>query len=327
MQDLLKKMIKLDGPISMSRYMQLCLTHPEHGYYNRERVFGIKGDFVTAPHISQLFGEMCAIWCLTKYKQKPYSLVELGPGNGQLMSDMLNVFKQFPDLQPKEIHFVEKSLTLKKQLKEKFPAAKFHSTVFELNIDNPIIIANEFFDALPVMQFKRVDKEWKEIRINFNNDFELCHTDVKASKILEYLSSRFKSIAHDIVEVSPETWDTSKKIGELLKSGGSALIMDYGYTRPRGSTFRAIKDHKFVDFLSKPGERDLTYDVDFEAIRKWSQCKSVILKTQKDFLLSHGIEARLDQMCLKNPEHAQSLRKDVEKLLTMENYHAMELEA
>ncbi|XP_033342029.2 protein arginine methyltransferase NDUFAF7, mitochondrial isoform X1 [Megalopta genalis] len=326
------------GPITIAEYMREVLTHPTGGYYMNRDVFGEKGDFTTSPEITQLFGEMIAVWIVyekMRIAKCPFQVVELGPGRGTLIKDILRVFKQLHILSDMSVHLVEISPALSliqannlcKTTKEhniKASESKqnivtyYREGVTEDNVniywyysikDIPkefsIFLAHEFFDALPIHKFQRTDKGWNEVLVDIiegckEEKFRYVLSNVQTSTML-YISNDEK---RDHVEVSPQTLATVKYIAQyLLECGGFALICDYGHNGDKTDTFRAFSQHKQQDPLSHPGTADLTADVDFSMISKVAEKDDKLITfgpiTQASFLKNIGIDIRL-QILLQN---------------------------
>lgn len=259
----------------VDRYMQICNTH----YYSTRDPFGRKGDFTTAPEITQIFGEIIGIWCINRWERagKPAkcAIVELGPGRGTLMNDLLRGIRMVKDFAP-EIHLVEISpvLTKMQQAKLKNHKVTWHTEIPELNLPT-IVIANEFFDALPIKQFVG-DKERMIIADGDNLAFNM-----PAEEGL-------------VKEVCPQA---EQIIAKLPKQTIAGALIDYGYTdnEAKIDTLQAMKKHEYTQVLENPGEVDLTAHVDFVALRKYLTKYSNKLGkiySQKEFLLGHGADVR-----------------------------------
>ncbi|ORY52002.1 DUF185-domain-containing protein [Rhizoclosmatium globosum] len=351
----LAETIRITGPISTAQFMRQALTHPMGGYYMKQDVFGTKGDFVTSPEISQMFGELIGVWLVAQWQQmgspRKFNIVELGPGRGTLMSDVLRTVTQFKGfteaigsvnmveaspylrgvqsklLTGEEVQDVRNDVVEKgvvqgrtEEKREGFQI-HWHDGLESVERGLPImLIAHEFFDAMPVYQFQMASDGWREVMVDTDDSSSTPHNfryilspgPTKASITLlkdpRYL--RFKEGSR--IEVSPDCYTYAHKIGERIKEdGGFALIADYGKNLIMSDTMRGIQSHKFVSALSKPGDSDLTADVDFSFLAKAfidTGVKSYELMNQGDFLRSMGIVQRL-QVLMKVADAAK--RKDL----------------
>lgn len=292
--------IALSGPVSVSWYMSQCLGHPEHGYYVKSNPFGASGDFVTAPEISQLFGEMAGLWLLNQWvsmgQPKAFDLVEIGPGAGTLMADILRTSGKFPDFNNAiTVNLVETSpiLTQKqRQILAEFDRPVFwHDTIPDNTGKPALFVANELFDALAIDQFTKTDIGWSEVRIGIR-DGKL--TKVQGPpKAAHHLDSRYPHLETGrVVETSVSSDRFAVTIGERIKhNGGAALIVDYGKWQGVGDTLQAVKAHLPVDIFADIGKADLTAHVDFSQIVNESNC-FYKFTTQGEFLENMGITTR-----------------------------------
>jgi NADH dehydrogenase [ubiquinone] 1 alpha subcomplex assembly factor 7 len=304
--DIITKRIDAFGPISIADYMRECLLHPQHGYYQKQIVFGEKGDFITAPEISQMFGEIIGLQLAEKWLQlgKPAEtqLIELGPGRGTLMADILRAARSIPEFhQSLNIHFIEASAQLRTLQREKVPTANWHEQIQDIPEGFSLIIANEFFDALPIHQYEKRDGIW----------FERMITHQKKS--LEYTLSlpgpQFALVPHSakdrannsIFEVCPSGLSITGILSDRLKqAGGAAIIIDYGYTQSGGGdTFQALKDHKFISPLTEPGHADITAHVAFDQLAQTANEKDIKVEgpyEQGQYLMASGIGVRAQKL-------------------------------
>ncbi|KAJ8913697.1 hypothetical protein NQ315_007414 [Exocentrus adspersus] len=333
---LIHQKIRAKGPMTVAEYMKEVLTNPVAGYYMHKDMFGDSGDFVTSPEITQMFGEIIAVWFLNEWQKmgspRPVQIVELGPGRGTLSNDILRVFSHFKALHKASLHLVEVSPTLSdvqaKQLCIETTPSPESSAVYRRGMsrhgipvfwhkqleDVPhsfsLIIAHEFFDALPIHKFHKTFNGYKEVLIDIDNSEEgkepkfrytLARHETPMSKVLLKQDE-----TREHVEVSPDTLAISRTICERVKqSGGIALICDYGHDGSGTDTFRAFKKHQQVDPLVMPGTADLTADVDFRLIREGGVI-TLGPTTQKNFLLKTGLEYRFKSLA-KNIEDKQQL--------------------
>ena len=300
LETILKTQITAQGPLSVSEYMTICLFHPEHGYYSTRDPFGTEGDFVTAPEISQMFGELIGLTLAQTWMDQgqpaQIALVELGPGRGTLMADILRTLRAVPDFAKAcDVHFVEASTRLKAVQKETLQGYEpiWHDTVDELPESLPIYaIANEFFDALPIRQMVRDGEEWRERQVGLADD--ALAFGLSGPAPLTALAHRFEDTKDDdLVETCAPAPAILQAIASRIEAnGGAALIFDYGDWRSLGDTLQAVHAHEKVDALFKPGQSDLTAHVDFEALVADLACSHSRLTPQGIFLERLGITDR-----------------------------------
>lgn len=311
--DFIRGIIAQDGPIPVSRFFELALSGRDDSYYMNRDPFGAGGDFITSPEISQVFGECIGAWCIDLWRQmgspSSFRLVELGPGRGTLMSDMLRAGRMHaPFIEACTVSFVEVSPFLRKLQQQRlstFPAERtFWFERFEqVPADRPmIVIANEFFDALPARQFVRTDKGWFERCVGLDSQgdfmFGVAPEPEVSARIPERLVS---SRAGSVFEVSEASVLTAGLIGRALHGcGGALLAIDYGFEGPAiGDTLQAIKSHRHVDVLDYVGDCDLTFHVDFSTLaaaltRQGAHCLGVV--EQGALLRSLGARERTEQL-------------------------------
>jgi NADH dehydrogenase [ubiquinone] 1 alpha subcomplex assembly factor 7 len=297
----IRRIIAIDGPIPVDRYMELCLGHPQHGYYVTRDPFGAQGDFITAPEVSQMFGELIGAWAAAVWQQmgapQRVNLVELGPGRGTLMADALRAATGMPEFRAAvSVHLVETSPVLRaiqeKTLTSAAVPLAWHHGIEDVPEGPTIAIANEFVDALPVGQFVKDRDGWHVRMIAIADDSlafdaapdplfgHTAGTDMPPGTILERRQDRPVALL-------------SRRIAQL---GGAALIIDYGHAESGfGDTLQAVRAHKFADPLETPGEADLTAQVDFAALavtagRQGAATQGPI--SQAAFLRNIGIERR-----------------------------------
>ena len=270
---LLSARIAVTGPMTLADYMAECLLHPQHGYYATRDPFGRGGDFTTAPEISQMFGELLGL-CLAQAwldqgAPAPFTLAELGPGRGTLMADALRATRAVPGFHAAaQVVLVEASASLRQVQRVTLGdhPVTWADGVNDLPDAPLFLIANEFFDALPIRQFTRAGDGWAETVVGLAGDRLTFGKTAPAP--LAGLSHRLADTAEgDIVELCPAAAPIMQQIGARIAAhGGAALIIDYGDWRSKGDTFQALKDHRFTDPLAEPGEADLTAHVDVEAL-------------------------------------------------------------
>lgn len=275
--DEILRLIAREGPLSVARYMRLCLTHPEHGYYCRQEPFGGHGDFITAPEITQMFGELLGLWCAAVWSDigspATITLVELGPGRGTLMADALRATRVLPRFrQAVRVHLVEASPRLRAAQEATLAGAgvpiAWHERFADVPAAGPLlVIANEFFDALPVRQFIGGEGGWHERLVGVRDGGGLCfRLDAAAVPTLPEVGSA--APPDTVAEVSPEGLALAFDLGaRIAADDGAALILDYGDRGgPFGDTLQAVRRHRFTDPLDAPGEADLTAQVRFDAL-------------------------------------------------------------
>ena len=293
----LKALINAQGALSVAEYMRLCLLDPEHGYYTTGRPFGAKGDFVTAPDISQMFGEILGAWCIHQWQQlgcpKSFTLMELVPGRGTLMADILRVAKGVPEfLEAADIQLIEASPSLiaaqKDALKEY--QIEWRDTPLPLKPQSLILVANEFLDALPIHQHVFTDRGWRERLIGWENGKLQWQLSSEAAQNLKLPDNANKN---DVFETCPDADSIVSNLTQHLKSHqGALLLIDYGHDGSTYSdTFQAIKSHSYSDPLCSPGEVDLTAHVNFKPLAP--KDLPYTFSTQGHFLRSLGIDLRL----------------------------------
>lgn len=295
---LLEQRIEAEGPMSVAVYMNECLLHPRFGYYTTGAPFGREGDFTTAPEISQMFGELLGL-CLAQAwldqgRPAPFTLAELGPGRGTLMRDMLRAVAAIPGFaNAAEVRLVEVSPRLREAQSRLLGERVSHAATVGDLPDQPLfLVANEFFDALPVRQFVRAERHWRERQIGLKEG-RLCF-GLGPETPQPALAHRLADTGPgDVVEYAPGAAPVAAEIGTRIEAqGGAALIIDYGDWRSLGDTFQAVREHRTVDPLETPGMADLTAHVDFEALAQAAPCGVTRLCPQGVFLERLGITAR-----------------------------------
>ncbi|MEP2715301.1 SAM-dependent methyltransferase [Pseudophaeobacter sp.] len=294
--------INTEGPISLADYMAECLLHPDHGYYTTQAPFGTGGDFTTAPEISQMFGELIGLSLAQSWLDQGapalFTLAELGPGRGTLMADLLRATRGVPGFHSAlQLYLVEASPSLREQQAEalKDYAPHWVDVIDALPQQPLFLVANEFFDALPIRQFVRDGEGWREKRIGLaEGDLTFGLGPEAPQPALEHRLLDTKP--DDLVELSPGAAPVMASLAQRIAAhGGAALIIDYGDWRSLGDTLQALKSHKPVDPLETPGEADLTAHVDFEvlcSVATGAGCAHSKLTPQGVFLERLGITER-----------------------------------
>jgi NADH dehydrogenase [ubiquinone] 1 alpha subcomplex assembly factor 7 len=286
--------IRATGAITLADYMEICLLHPQHGYYATRDPFGRAGDFTTAPEISQIYGELCGLaltqaW-LDQGRPAPFTLAEPGPGRGTLMADMLRAMRAAPGMgDAAQIALIEASPHLRQIQRERLGDVRHLDHVDQLPQQPLFLIANEFFDALPIRQFQRVEDGWAERVVGLDsNGLRLG--------IAPPVDLPRQGRIGDVIEDCPAAPAIVTAIARRIADhGGAAILVDYGGWNGFGDTFQALRNHAPEDPLAHPGEADLTAHVDFAplaaaALSAGVECSRPI--HQGDWLLSLGAEAR-----------------------------------
>lgn len=303
---LLAARIAAQGPLTLADYMAECLMNPQHGYYATRDPFGTAGDFTTAPEISQMFGELlglCLAQCwIDQGRPSRFALAELGPGRGTLMADMLRALRTVPGLRDAaEVHLVELSPHLRARQRQTLgdQPVRWHDDLSGLP-DLPLyLVANEFFDALPIRQFVRAGAGWAERQVGLR-DGRLSAGLAPALPVAALAHRLADTAAGDVVELCPALPATAAAIAtRIARRGGVALVADYGGWRSLGDTFQALRGHRPTDPLAEPGMADLTAHVDFEALAlafRNGGAQASAMTSQGDFLRRLGIEARAERL-------------------------------
>lgn len=315
--DTFARLITNTGPISVAHYM----AESNARYYSSRDPFGTAGDFITAPEISQMFGELIGLWLADMWiragRPEPVHYVELGPGRGTLARDALGAARRY-GLSPR-VHFVETSTALKAMQLELHRDAIWHADLSTLPSDGPLlIVANEFLDALPVRQLVRMSEGWRERMVGVA-DGRLIPVAGSAPMDPAVPADRREAPEGTIVETSPACAAVIYEVaGRLAAQEGAALFIDYGHALPRfGSSLQAVREHRKVDVFASPGEADLTAHVDFSALAPIALSRGVRwLGTveQGRWLRALGIEARADALAAYAPDHAEAIHAARERL-------------
>lgn len=327
-------MIRETGPMSIAEYMYLCLNDPRHGYYPNQKAIGREGDFITAPEISQMFGELIGIWSIAAWqalgKPEQFILAEAGPGKGTLMADLLRATANYRSFgQGAKIRLIETSPAM---IREQSACLSAYSNNIEWldKLDEiedlpMILVANEFLDVLPFRQFIKTSYGWLERCIAINSDGNLGWTTGTAFPDMQNIPEFAKSAPEgSIFETSPAREAWIQILSErLVKNRGCTLIIDYGRAGPElGGTFQAVRNHKPVDPLSEPGLADLTAHVDFNALRNTSIDSGAYasqIQTQGEFLQLMGLAERAGAIGAgKSPQQQADIRSQAERLFMPE---------
>ncbi len=326
----LRRLIEETGPLTVAQYMDWALNHPDQGYYQRHDPLGAAGDFVTAPEISQMFGELIGLWCAATWEQMgrpdPVLLVEFGPGRGTLMADALRAGAIVePFEMARRAHLVETSSVLRHRQEVMLgeSGAIWHDDIDGLPAGPALIIANELFDALPVRQLVRGGQGWVERRIGLDRAAKsLCFaTDEQPSPVAALLPAALTGAPEgSLVEINPAAAGLAVQLSRrLVDQGGVALIIDYGHVQPRtGETLQAVKGHRPHAVLESPGEADLTAHVDFAVLARVAREAGAHAHgpvPQGRFLERLGIVSRAEALCREaTPEQTTEIRAALERL-------------
>jgi NADH dehydrogenase [ubiquinone] 1 alpha subcomplex assembly factor 7 len=324
LQSEIKKLIKSSGAMPVWRYMELCLMHPDHGYYVSRDPLGREGDFTTSPEVSQMFGELIGLWAAAVWNSigSPplVRLVELGPGRGTMMADALRALRVLPPLyQTLSVHLVEINPVLREKQKSTLSGVRniaWHDHIDEVPEGPAIILANEYFDVLPIHQAVKQPNGWHERVVDIDATGKLVFS-AAAEPI-----PRFEVLLPPLVRAAPIgavfEWRPDSEIMKIASrvrdQDGAALIIDYGHLRSdAGDTFQAIARHSFADPLKAPGQADVTAHVDFQALARAAEDLGARVHgpvTQGDFLKRLGIEQRAATLMAKTPSHEVSSEID-----------------
>lgn len=313
-----ERLIANYGPITLQHYMGEANAR----YYASRDPLGTEGDFVTAPEISQMFGELVGLWLADVWiragRPENTHYVELGPGRGTLARDALRAMKRY-GLEPR-VHFVEASTALKAVQLEAVPGAFWHDDLSTVPMHGPVlVVGNEFLDALPVRQLVRVSRGWRERMVDLRDG---RFVPVSGSKPMEAAvpPDLARSPEGTILETCPGAAAVVYEIaGRLVDQGGAALLIDYGHAETKtGSTLQAVRAHRKVDPFADPGEADLTALVDFAAAANAALARGARhdgTVTQGQWLRALGIETRAENLAAFAPQHADALFEARDRLI------------
>ncbi|WP_398476885.1 class I SAM-dependent methyltransferase [Tardiphaga sp.] len=328
--DEIKRLIRATGPMPVWRYMELCLTHPRHGYYIARDPLGREGDFTTSPEVSQMFGELLGLWAASVWREmdspSELHLIELGPGRGTMMSDALRAIRVLPDLyQALHVHLVEINPVLREKQKASLPALRnltWHDSLATVPDGPSVIFANEYFDVLPIHQAIKRDGGWHERTVDIGADNQLIF-GASAEPI-----PRFELLLPPLVRAAPTgaifEWRPDSEMmtiaSRLRDHGGAAVIIDYGHVRSdAGDTFQAVAKHSYTDPLKNPGHADITAHVDFQALARAAEDVGARVHgpvTQGEFLKRLGIETRaLTLMAKATPQVSDTVSSALKRLI------------
>lgn len=333
LEEQLIEIISHTGPIGIDKFMSIALYDPKKGYYINGNPIGAGGDFITAPEISQMFGEMLAIWVTSCWYflgcPKNFCLVELGPGRGTLMKDMLRALKKVKGMPP-EIYviFVESNNNLKRAQMDTLDGHKIIwcsnlSEVSKIITDKPVIfIANEFLDCLPIKQFVKINDKWCEKQIGLD---KLHNLRIGLSRPIDFTPKDVdpKLPNGSIIEIAPQMEGYVQRIADIIKQNrGFAVFVDYGYDNGEtGDSLQALYKHNKISPLEHIGEADITAHVDFYELSKLALKHGLEVEgpaSQADFLSALGIEYRAEALQKSNPNKAKTIQSELERLINPE---------
>jgi NADH dehydrogenase [ubiquinone] 1 alpha subcomplex assembly factor 7 len=324
--DLIDMQIRTTGPMSVATYMGLCLTHPGKGYYKGADPLGAKGDFVTAPEISQMFGELIGFFFVNLWQQmgqpRAFTLLEPGPGRGTLMADMLRVAcraEGFRDALDLRLFETNPALIAEQNARLEPYEPKWIDGFDKVGSGPLLVVANEFFDALPIRQFVRGQTGWHERLVGLvdgKRAFGLSPTPIPASAMPP---SAADAPLNAIFEVALAGGEVMSRLARTISAqGGAILVVDYGYARSQtGETLQGVRRHAYADVLESPGDTDLSAHVDFEALGNVAQNAGLTahpLLTQGQFLNRLGIADRARALSAANPGSAADIEQARKRL-------------
>src|SRR5262245_15687870 len=338
--DKLRTLIRRDGPMPVDRYMRLCQADPDYGYWQRARSIGAEGDFITAPEISQVFGELIGLWCAVVWQAMggpaPLRRIELCPGRGVLMRDALRAAGTVPGLlDVLTIHLIEASPPLRALQQQalpphvvsqtrlrhdgegKRPAIFWHSSIDDVPDGPAIVIANEFLDALPIRQLVLVDGAWHErvICLDAHDTLQFAVGPAVAGEV----EGPRSPAPNAVCELRA---GEDKVLSQLARRRApqAFLFIDYGPAEPGyGDTLQAVHRHAWVDPLSLPGTADLTAHVRFAALADKARAAGFAVDgpiPQAEFLGRLGIVERATTLMTANPERAGDIETGIQRLVS-----------
>lgn len=330
LKDRLSQLIAAAGPLSVSDYMAACLFDPDAGYYTTREPFGAAGDFVTAPEISQMFGELVAVWAYSAWaalgRPMPMTLAEIGPGRATLMADMLRTLDRLDTgfVTRARIALIEASPRLAGLQREKLSSGRgrptWYSEISQLPALPLVIVGNELFDAVPVRQFVRTAEGWRERMVGLDDGGALRFMAGLAGIDPALLPQGAPEAPEGaIFEIAPAREALMAGISaRIARDGGAALFIDYGHLAPGlGDTLQAVRGHAYDDVLAHPGEADLTSHVDFFALARIAEAHGLEARTatQGEFLIGLGLLERAGALgAAAGEETRERLRGEVERL-------------
>jgi SAM-dependent MidA family methyltransferase len=323
----LVRLIRADGPMTVEAYMRHCLHDPEFGYYATRPRLGAEGDFITAPLVSQMVGELIGLWAVDAWTRlgqpAPFRLVEMGPGDGSLISDLLRAARVVPTFRAGvELWLVETSGPLIERQRERLAAqsANWAESLAEVPAGAPLVlVANELLDCLPARQFVRTGAEWAERRVGLGATGALSFGLSPAPNGFLPPPGLEDLPRGALVEVSPAQEALGAEVGaRVAADGGVALFLDYGRDRPEpGDTLQALRAHRKVDVLVSAGKADLTVHADFPAFAAAARAagaETTAITGQGKFLRALGLDLRAQVLASARPDQADAIARQVHRL-------------
>ena len=322
LRDRLTAQIAAGGPISVAQYMNACLHDPDFGYYATHPAIGEAGDFITAPMVSQMFGELIGVWAAASWElmgqPQAMRLVEMGPGDGTLMGDILKTIRHAPGLlEAADVWLVETSGPLRALQADRLgDRVRWAASLEEVPAGAPLLlVANELLDCLPARQFVRTPVGWAEQVVGLDADGELAF-GLASTPVAGLLPD---ATAGQVFEQSPAQAALGAQLGaRVAADGGAALLIDYGRGEPGfGDTLQALRRHEKVDPLDRPGEADLTVHADFPAVMAAARAEGAeaAILTQADFLARMGIGARAEALVRAAPARTGVIGRQLTRLI------------
>lgn len=321
LRDRLAAQIRAGGPLTVAQYMTACLHDPDHGYYATRPALGAGGDFITAPLVSQMFGELIGLWAVETWmrmgRPERVRLVEMGPGDGALMTDMLRAARLSPEfMAAADVWLVETSEPLRARQRAVLgECVEWASSLRQVPKEAPLIlVANELLDCLPARQFIRTDRGWVERMVGLDEAgqlaFGLASTPIPREAPVGVL-----------LETSPAQEALGAELGaRVRRDGGAALLIDYGRAVPGfGDTLQALRAHQKEGPLDNPGEADLTVHADFPGVMAAAHDTGAAtpqILTQGDFLVRLGIGARAEALAASRPDRSDEIERQLERLIS-----------
>lgn len=332
LRDRIANFLQAHGPIDVGRFMLLCAAHRAAGYYTANPGLGAAGDFITAPEVCQIFGELIGLACVAHWRAggspPAFRIAELGPGNGTLLEDLWRALAVAPDCRAavRSVELVETSPALRQRQRTRLAhlPLSFHDAVDGLPADLPLfVVANEFLDALPMRQYVRTRTGWRERLVTLDRDGRLAFAlHPQELPLAAFDDPRLRHLPEAaVVEVAPAREAVVATLSDKLRTaGGIALLIDYGYDEATaGDTLQAVARHTRVDPLASPGEADLSSHVDFRAVARAAMEAGVAVfgpVAQAEFLKRLGIGLRIARLIQgAAPEVARRLADGVRRLV------------